>query len=227
MNFRSVHDIKKLNESKLVKSIKATGPNSRYKPDSEAFKQPPGHSAKTTSDSKASEDRSYLSQRLAEAKQQLSLGRMREAIRLLEALKQEPAQHSDVYYLLGESYRRTGTIGSAGHLEQAIENLCEALKYEQFTEFVWKSLGLAYLKTDRAEKGCQLLQRFARDSGDWRECEAVADAMARTGFYAQAESAYTAALASNEHSSGLHLKRAASRTLAGSHKALIVEDVKR
>jgi hypothetical protein len=88
-------------------------------------------------------------------------------------------------------------------------------------------LGLAYLKTDRAEKGCQMLLRFARQSGDWQECESVAGGMARAGFYAQAEEAYTAALATNEHSSELHLKRAASKTLSGRNKNLIVEDIKR
>ena len=106
-------------------------------------------------------------------------------------------------------------------------NLCEALKYERFTEHVWKSLGLAYLQTGRGEKGCSLLLRFAQDSEDWAEREAVADAMARAGFYAQAEQAYSAALASHERGSELRLKRAASRALAGRHKAQVVEDVKR
>jgi predicted Zn-dependent protease len=227
VNFRSVQDIQKMSESKLLKHVKATGPNSRYRPDASGLRQAPARKDIVEGDSKASDDRAYLAAKLAEAKQKLSLGKMRDAVRLLEDLKTEQAQHSDVYYLLGESYRRTGSRRSAGHIEQAIENLSEALKYEQFTEHVWKSLGLAYLKTDRAEKGCEMLQRFARRSGAWQESEAVADGMARAGFYGQAETAYTTALASNERSSGLHLKRAASRTLAGSPKALLVEDIKR
>lgn len=216
-----------MNESKVVQNLKATGPNSRYRPDLGVLKQSSLLRTPSAPDSKAADDREYLARRLTEAKQKISLGKMREAVRMLEDLKAEQLQHSDVFYLLGECYRRTGTCGSAGHTEQAVENLCEALKYEQFTEHVWKSLGLAYLKTDRAEKGCQLLQRFARDSGDWQECEVVADAMVRAGFYAQAEQAYSAALGSNEHNSELRLKRAASRALAGRHKALVVEDVKR
>ena len=111
MNFRSVHDIKKLSESKVVKHLKATGPNSRYRPGFESLKQSYLPKAVSAPDSRAADDREYLSRRLTEAKQLISQGKMREAVCLLESLKAEQLQHSDVFYLLGESYRRTGTRG--------------------------------------------------------------------------------------------------------------------
>lgn len=111
MNFRSVQDIKKMHESKLVKNLKVTGPKSKYRPDFEGLKQSFQQREKPIRESEAPGDREHLARKLAEAKQKISLGKIRAAILILEDLKEEPFRHSDVFYLLGECFRRTGSSG--------------------------------------------------------------------------------------------------------------------
>ena len=197
-----------------------------YQPDFEGMKKSYAHAKKgesinNTVPTDSLQNKDYLNKMLAEAKLKINLSRLKEAIVLLEDLKSEPFHHSDVFYLLGECYRR------ANKFDLALENLLEAMRYEQHSEYVWKSIGLVYLHTNKKVKACELLLRFAKTASNKQECEMIGDSVAKAGNYRAAEELYTLSLLTFEKSSSVHLKRAACRALSGDNKNILSEDIKR
>lgn len=107
MNFRSVADIKKLNDKKVceLSDVKVKRDfdtiNIKTIRDTLGGKGLLGHSV-------GNDDKEFLAKQLAIAKQHLNVGRQTQAIKLLEELKKDGYVHSDIFYMLGESYRRKG-----------------------------------------------------------------------------------------------------------------------
>jgi len=219
MNFRGISDIKELNDCKKVNGI--TMPKHlQYKPELDYLKKTfdiGGYGRRVVQ----VEDKEYLSKQLAMVKQLLNQGKLAQSIRKLEDLKQDGYKHSDLFYLLGECYRRVGK------LEQANANLVEAMRFEQYTEYVWKSLGLIYLKSGHEQRGIQMLLKFSSLVNSGEEFQIIGDTLSHAGYFPEAVQQYTRALALNEHSAGNHLKRCICRCFAGEPSNLLTEDIKR
>lgn len=110
MNFRSIADIKKLNEQKTYGELSHFRPKRDFEPlnvrelrETLGGKGLLGHGV-------GNDDKEYLAKQLALAKQQLNVGRLQQAIALLEELKDGGYSHSDIFYMLGESHRRKGLV---------------------------------------------------------------------------------------------------------------------
>lgn len=152
----------------------------------------------------------YFNSQLAALKEKVAQGKIKQAIEKLKELKDENFEHSDVYYLLGECYRRSNKM------PEAIENLSWALRFEEYTEYVWKSLGLAFMKhtTEGSQlKGMKCLSKFLKltvlssDETNKQELELIGDFYMEAGFPTQAEQCFTQLLAKQEERTELRLKR--------------------
>lgn len=92
---------------------------------------------------------------LLAAKNLIAQGKLPSARQVLAEMLEEGTQHADIHYLLGETQRRLGN-----HTE-ALTALSECLRFEVFSEYVWKSLGLVYLAMNKYDKAVPLFRKFA------------------------------------------------------------------
>jgi tetratricopeptide (TPR) repeat protein len=96
-----------------------------------------------------------VGQGLLKAKGYIAQGKFNSARQLLVELRDDGSQHADIHYLLGETLRRLGDY------PQALTSLSECLRFEAFSEYVWKSLALIYLAQGKYDKAVPLFKKFA------------------------------------------------------------------
>ena len=232
MNFRSIADIKRMDDLKKCELSDVRVKRQFDTLDIRAVKQTLGGKS-LLGYSVGNDDKHYLAKQLALAKQCLNVGRLTQAIKLLEELKKEEYHHADLSYMLGESYRRKGRLLSPGNKDLAIQNLYEALRFEKCSEYVWKSLGLYYAQEKMPEKSGPILKKFcsitvvSTDQNKNEEMEQVADQLASMKQYLDSVEIYTLCLKGKEHNSLAHMKRSLCRCMAGQTSVLYLEDLKR
>jgi hypothetical protein len=107
VNFRSIADIKQVNELKKYDS--EVRPPRCYDVDLNAIKMTLGGKG-LLGYSVGNDDKHFLAKQMALAKQHLNVGRLAQAIKMLEDLKKDGYKHADLFYMLGECYRRTSNL---------------------------------------------------------------------------------------------------------------------
>lgn len=80
----------------------------------------------------------------------------KQALEKLKRLKRKGVSHSDLFYLLGEVRRRLGSY------KKAKEDLLTALRYDSYTPYVLKSLGVVYYALGEYKKAAKVLSSFLK-----------------------------------------------------------------
>lgn len=107
MNFRSIADIKKVDDLKKCELSDLKLKRQFDTLDLKAVKQTLGGRG-LLGHNVGADDKHFLAKQMALAKQCLNVGKLNQGIKILEDLKNDGYNHSDVFYLLGETYRRRG-----------------------------------------------------------------------------------------------------------------------